>query len=86
MSSVTRLSAGKYQINFASPMANSDYAVALAFGDGATTGSASPVVMMSSTTVTGTPLKDTNSVTVLFRNGNGTYDSGEANAVFFGGK
>lgn len=86
VSSVTRLSEGKYQINFASPMNNSGYAVALAFGDGTPLGSASPVIMMNNPSANGTPLKTTNSVTVLFRNGNGNYDSGEANAIFFGGK
>lgn len=86
ISSVTRLSTGKYQINFASPMSNATYSSTLTMGDGSTVGGASAVVMLDTSTTTGNPIKDVNSITILLRGGGGVYDSSEVNAVFFGGK
>ena len=85
VSSVTRLSTGKYQINFTNPMANNNYAPSLSFGDGAPTGSASPVVMMDTANTSGNPLKTVNNMTMFIRTNAGVYDSTEVNAIFFGG-
>lgn len=85
VSSVTRLSTGKYQINFTNPMASTNYAPVFSMGDGATTGAASPVVMMDTANTTGNPLKTTASTTMLIRSNTGAYDSAEVNALFFGG-
>lgn len=85
VSSVTRLSTGKYQINFTKPMANNNYAPSLSIGDGAATGSASPVVMLDANGPTGNPLKTVDSMTMYIRTNAGSYDSTEVNAIFFGG-
>lgn len=55
-------------------------------GDGSTIGGTSPAVMLDTSTTTGNPIKDVNSITILLRGGGGVYDSSEVNAVFFGGK
>lgn len=85
VSSVTRLSTGKYQINFTKPMVNNNYAPSLSIGDGAATGSASPVVMLDANGPTGNPLKTVNNMTMYIRTNAGSYDSTEVNAIFFGG-
>lgn len=85
VSSITRLSTGKYQINFTNPMGNTNYAPVFSYGDGATNGGASPAVMMDTASTTGNPLKTTTSTTMLIRSNTNVYDSTEVNAIFFGG-
>lgn len=86
VSSVTRLSAGKYQINFGTPMNNSNYAPGLTIGDSASSGSASAVVTLTSST-TGDPVKkDVDGINITTRGSSGAFDYSEINAIFFGGK
>ncbi|MGZ0749899.1 hypothetical protein [Kluyvera sichuanensis] len=86
VSSVTRLSAGKYQINFGTPMNNANYAPALTIGDSSSSGSASAVVTLNGST-TGEPLKkDADGIHITTRGSSGPFDYSEINAFFFGGK
>lgn len=86
VSSVTRLSTGKYQIIFASPMANANYVPLLTIGDSVTSGTGSPIIYMTGGS-TGTPeKKDVNGINIMVRGAGGPADSSEVNAVFFGGK
>lgn len=86
VSSVTRLSAGKYQINFGAPMNNANYAPALSIGDSASSGSASAVVTLTGST-TGDPVKkDVDGINITTRGSSGAFDYSEINAIFFGGK
>ena len=86
VSSVTRLSAGKYQINFGAPMNNANYAPALTIGDSASSGSASAVVTLTGST-TGDPVKkDVDGINITTRGSSGAFDYSEINAIFFGGK
>ena len=87
VSSVTRLSTGKYQIIFGTPMENPDYAVSLTIGDGATSGTAGPIVAISGSSTTGDPVKkDTGGINITTRGSGGVYECSEVNAIFFGGK
>ena len=87
VSSVTRLSAGRYHISFTTPMSNASYVPMLTIGDGGGTGTAAPVVMLTGSVITGEPIKDANSITIGVRgNAQAAYDASEINAVFFGGK
>ena len=87
VSSVTRLSTGKYQIIFGTPMENPDYAVSLTIGDGATSGTAAPIVAISGSSTTGDPVKkDTGGINITTRGSGGVYECSEVNAIFFGGK
>ena len=47
VSSVTRLSTGKYQINFASKMANANYAPTFSLGDNVTAGTGSAAIFFN---------------------------------------
>ncbi|WP_432700730.1 hypothetical protein ACRUMN_07685 [Kluyvera cryocrescens] len=86
VSSVTRLSAGKYQINFGTPMNNANYVPALTIGDSASSGSASAVVTLTGST-TGDPVKkDVDGINITTRGSSGAFDYSEINAIFFGGK
>ena len=86
VSSVTRLSAGKYQINFGVPMNNANYAPGLTIGDSASSGSASAVVTLKDST-TGEPVKkDVDGINITTRGSSGAFDYSEINAMFFGGK
>lgn len=86
VSSVTRISTGKYQIIFASPMANANYVPLLTIGDSVTSGTGSPIIYMTGGS-TGTPeKKDVDGINIMVRGGGGPADSSEINAVFFGGK
>ncbi|WP_368894464.1 phage tail protein [Kluyvera ascorbata] len=86
VSSVTRLSAGKYQINFGTPMNNANYAPALTIGDSSSSGSASAVVTLNGST-TGDPVKkDADGIHITTRGSSGPFDYSEINAFFFGGK
>lgn len=86
VSSVTRLSTGKYQIIFASPMANANYVPLLTIGDSVTSGTGSPIIYMTGGS-TGTPeKKDVDGINIMVRGGGGPADGSEINAVFFGGK
>ncbi|STW99500.1 hypothetical protein [Kluyvera ascorbata] len=87
VSSVTRLSTGRYQITFTTPMSSANYVAMLTIGDGGGTGTAAPVVMLSGSVITGEPIKDANSITIGVRgNAQAAYDASEINAAFFGGK
>ena len=87
VSSVTRLSTGKYQIIFGTPMENPDYAVGLTIGDGATSGTAAPIVAINGSSTTGNPVKkDTGGINITTRGSGGVYECSEVNAIFFGGK
>lgn len=87
VSSVTRLSTGKYQIIFGTPMENPDYAVSLTIGDGATSGTATPIVAINGSSTTGDPVKkDTGGINITTRGSGGVYECSEVNAIFFGGK
>ena len=87
VSSVTRLSTGKYQIIFGTPMENPDYAVSLTIGDGATSGTAAPIVAINGSSTTGDPVKkDTGGINITTRGSGGVYECSEVNAIFFGGK
>lgn len=87
VSSVTRLSTGKYQIIFGTPMENPDYAVGLTIGDGATSGTAAPIVAINGSSTTGDPVKkDTGGINITTRGSGGVYECSEVNAIFFGGK
>ena len=87
VSSITRLSAGKYTINFTSPMTGINYCPVLSAGDGSSAGSASAVIMLDATNpATGRPLKTVNGFTMFLRSTAGGYDSTELNAVIYGGK
>lgn len=87
VSSVTRLSTGKYQIIFGTPMENPDYAVSLTIGDGGTNGTAAPIVAINGSSTTGYPVKkDTGGINITTRGSGGMYDCSEVNAIFFGGK
>ncbi|MDU1195362.1 hypothetical protein [Kluyvera ascorbata] len=87
VSSITRLSTGKYTINFTSPMTGINYCPVLSAGDGSSAGSASAVIMLDATNPsTGQPLKTVNGFTMFLRSTAGGYDSTELNAVIYGGK
>lgn len=87
VSSVTRLSTGKYQIIFGTPMKNPDYAVSLTIGDGATSGTAAPIVAINGSSTTGDPVKkDAVGINITTRGSGGVYECSEVNAIFFGGK
>ncbi|HEN3268192.1 TPA: tail fiber protein [Yersinia enterocolitica] len=87
VSSITRLSVGKYTINFTSPMTVINYCPVLSAGDGVALGSASPVIMLDSTNpTTGQPLKTVDGFTMYFRSTGGSFDCTELNAVIYGGK
>ena len=86
VSSITRLSTGKYLVNFTNPMANTNYCPVLSFGDGATAGTGSAVISMDSSGVTGNPLKTTSNVTIYSRSTGGALDCAELNIIIFGGK
>lgn len=87
VSSVTRLSTGKYQIIFGTPMENPDYAVSLTIGDGATSGTATSIVAINGSSTTGDPVKkDTGGINITTRGSGGVYECSEVNAIFFGGK
>ena len=87
VSSVTRLSTGKYQVIFGTPMENPDYAVSLTIGDGATSGTAAPIVAINGSSTTGDPVKkDTGGINITTRGSGGVYECSEVNAIFFGGK
>ena len=86
VSSVTRISAGRYKISFATPMSNATYVPMLTIGDGDSTGSAAPIIILSGSGINGTPVKDANSITIGIRSSvQATYDANEINAAFFGG-
>ena len=86
VSSVTRISAGRYKISFATPMRNATYVPMLTIGDGDSTGSAAPIIILSGSGINGTPVKDANSITIGIRSSvQATYDANEINAAFFGG-
>ncbi|MGZ0750112.1 hypothetical protein [Kluyvera sichuanensis] len=85
VSSVTRLSTGKYTINFTNPMTNINYCPAFSIGDGASTGTASAAVSMDSGGVTGNPAKTVNGITIITRSTNGVLDCAEVNMTIFGG-
>lgn len=87
VSSVTRISTGKYLIMFTTPMNNANYVPMLTIGDGAGTGTAAPVVSLNGSTTTGEPVKkDVDGIQITIRGSAGIYDSSEINATFFGGK
>lgn len=86
VSSVTRLSTGKYTVNFATPMDNIYYCPSLSAGDGTPSGTASMVVMLSAGNSTASPLKTVDGITVYFRTTTGGYDSSELNVIIYGGK
>lgn len=87
VSSITRLSTGKYTINFTSPMAGIDYCPVLSAGDGSSAGSASAVIMLDATNpATGRAMKTVDGFTMYLRSTAGGYDSTELNAVIYGGK
>nr|AAT68655.1 putative phage tail protein [Klebsiella pneumoniae] len=74
VSSVTRLSTGKYQIIFGTPMENPDYAVGLTIGDGATSGTAAPIVAINGSSTTGNPVKkNTGGINITTRESGGVY-------------
>ena len=83
VSSVTRLSTGKYQIIFGTPMENPGYAVSLTIGDGATSGTAAPIVAINGSSTTGDPVKkDTGGINITTRGSGGVYECSEVNAIF----
>lgn len=87
VSSVTRLSTGKYQIVFEKPMLDSDYAVSLTIGDGAINGTAAPIVAINTSSTIGEPVKkDVNGINIITRGSGGLYECSEVNAFFFGGR
>ncbi|MBC1185540.1 hypothetical protein HII27_07390 [Kluyvera sp. SCKS090646] len=86
VSSITRLSTGKYLVNFTNPMANTNYCPVLSFGDGATAGTGSAVISMDGSGVNGNPLKTTSNVTIYSRSTGGALDCAELNIIIFGGK
>ncbi|HED3202855.1 TPA: hypothetical protein R4083_003264 [Kluyvera ascorbata] len=68
-------------------MENPDYAVSLTIGDGATSGTATPIVAISGSSTTGDPVKkDTSGINITTRGSGGVYECSEVNAIFFGGK
>ncbi|EOI7379459.1 phage tail protein, partial [Yersinia enterocolitica] len=87
VSSITRLSTGKYKINFTEPMNNINYCPVASMADGANTGSASIVIMQDGTDIaTASPLKTINDFTVYIRSPGSAYDSTDVNAIVYGGK
>ncbi|HDG1667409.1 TPA: hypothetical protein PFE31_001657 [Kluyvera ascorbata] len=86
VSSVTRISTGKYLIMYTAPMKNADYVVGLTIGDGSGTGTAAPVVSLNGSTTTGDPVKkDVDGIQITIRGSAGIYDSSEVNVTIFGG-
>lgn len=87
VSSVTRLSTGKFQVLFTNPMTNSDYVPLITIGDGSTSGTSGGVVTLNSSSNIGDPVKkDINGLNVMIRGSAGVYDASEVNIAFFGGK
>lgn len=86
VASVTRISTGVFEINFTTPMANTNYAPGLTVGDSTTGGTLGPVVALASST-TGSPVrKDINGIRVWARASGGLFDDSQYSAMFFGGK
>ncbi|EOV3697652.1 tail fiber protein [Yersinia enterocolitica] len=87
VSSITRLSTGKYKINFTEPMNNINYCPVASMADGTNAGSASIVIMQDGTNIaTSSPLKTINDFTVYIRSTGGAFDSTDVNAIVYGGK
>ncbi|WP_433636500.1 hypothetical protein [Kluyvera georgiana] len=86
VSSVTRLQTGQYQINYATPLANSNYAPVLTLGDAPNAGTLAAVVAISGS-ATGSPVKkDVDGIIVQARASNTVADVSEFNVVIFGGR
>ncbi|AOR65101.1 phage tail protein [Pectobacterium wasabiae] len=86
VSSVVRESTGIYTINFATPMKNNNYAVLCGIGDGAYTGNGGAAILNNSNSGLGDATKkDINSVRVIVRGGNGTFDTTQCSIAIFGG-
>lgn len=86
VSSVTRLQTGQYQINYATPLANSNYAPVLTLGDAPNAGTLAAVVAVSGS-ATGSPVKkDVDGIIVQARASNTVADVSEFNVVIFGGR
>ncbi|HDL8415782.1 TPA: tail fiber protein [Yersinia enterocolitica] len=87
VSSITRLSTGKYKINFTEPMNNINYCPVASMADGTAAGGASIVIMQDGTNIaTSSPLKTINDFTVYIRSTGGAFDSTDVNAIVYGGK
>ncbi|HHH0014215.1 TPA: hypothetical protein ACPZLS_004034 [Yersinia enterocolitica] len=87
VSSITRLSTGKYKINFTEPMNNINYCPVASMADGTAAGGASIVIMQDGTNIaTSSPLKTINNFTVYIRSTGSAFDSTDVNAIVYGGK
>lgn len=86
ISSITRLSTGKYVVTFITPMVDTFYCPSFSIGDGAAAGGGGLVVSMDSTGVTGNPLKTVTDMTIYARSTNNALDCAELNIIVFGGK
>ncbi|EQB9714971.1 hypothetical protein ACYZDC_004533, partial [Yersinia enterocolitica] len=87
VSSITRLSTGKYKINFTEPMNNINYCPVASMADGTAAGGASIVIMQDGTNIaTSSPLKTINDFTVYIRSTGSAFDSTDVNAIVYGGK
>ncbi|HHH0001361.1 TPA: hypothetical protein ACPZFO_004415, partial [Yersinia enterocolitica] len=87
VSSITRLSTGKYKINFTEPMNNINYCPVASLADGTAAGGASIVIMQDGTNIaTSSPLKTINDFTVYIRSTGSAFDSTDVNAIVYGGK
>ncbi|HDG1693288.1 TPA: hypothetical protein PFE29_000077 [Kluyvera ascorbata] len=86
VSSVTRISTGKYLIMYTAPMKNANYVPVLTIGDWSGAGSAAPVVSLNGSTTTGDPVKkDVDGIQITIRGSAGVYDCSEVNVTIFGG-
>lgn len=86
VSSVTRISTGKYLIMYTTPMNHANYIPHLTIGDGSGTGTAAPVVSLNGSTTTGDPVKkDVDGIQITIRGSAGIYDCSEVNVTIFGG-